>query len=397
MTGPPLLTMPCRACGHDVPAGKFCGLCGARLTRDSGRGPDWLRVSDYAAAPSESVLQPSIVSSVFPHLPERSHGAFRAGLALMLTVLVVFALAGWQIPIIAVGTLGPLLIFGIYLFETGVVADLPRRIWVLTVVLGILVGAVWVWTTTNIFAQSYGMALGAQTPDIGMVLKGIVIPFGGVLVMQIPAALVVSIRPRHHREALDGFAVGVLGATTFAASATLLRLIPQFKSGVFTQAQPLLDLLIGTGILGVTMPLSVAAFGGVIGAGLWYGAGRRGVRRVRLFAVVALVLVFFAAAYTGVGLTDLFPLPLGLQFAKHAVMALVVLAAMRVALQLALLRERDDETAPESPILCPHCGHVVPDMTFCPACGVSAHASSRASREARRADRPQPVEQEAER
>lgn len=393
---PPLTTMPCRACGHDVPAGKFCGLCGARLTREYGHGPDRLRLSDYAAAPGENVLQPSIVSSVFPHLPERSHSTFRAGLLLMFTVLVVFALAGWQVPIVAVATLGPLLLFGIYLIETGVVADLPRRIWALTVALGIAVGAVWVQLTSTIFAQSYGMALGAQAPDALTIAKGVVIPFGGVLVMQIPAVLVVLIRPRHHREALDGYAVGVLGATTFAASATLLRLIPQFKSGVLNQPQPVLDLLIGTGVLGVTMPLTVAAFGGVVGAGLWYAAGRTGAQRVRLFAAVALVLVIFALTYTGVGLTDLFPLLAGLQFTKHVLAAALMLIALRVALQLALLHERDDDTAPESPILCPHCGHVVPDMAFCPACGVASHASSRVSREARRRDRPQPVERVAD-
>ncbi|OYN75220.1 hypothetical protein [Mycolicibacterium sphagni] len=46
--------------------------------------------------------------------------------------------------------------------------------------------------------------------------------------------------------------------------------------------------------------------------------------------------------------------------------------------------------SPDLPILCPSCGHVVPDMAFCPACGVAAQAASLSSREARRRDRPIP-------
>jgi rRNA maturation endonuclease Nob1 len=67
--------------------------------------------------------------------------------------------------------------------------------------------------------------------------------------------------------------------------------------------------------------------------------------------------------------------------------------ALRFGLQLAMLSEAHEPMTPESPILCPTCMHVVPDMTFCPACGVASHASSRTSREARRRDRPRPSQE----
>jgi hypothetical protein len=58
---------------------------------------------------------------------------------------------------------------------------------------------------------------------------------------------------------------------------------------------------------------------------------------------------------------------------------------------MALLREKHDPITQE-PLLCEDCGHVVPDMAFCPACGVATRASSRTSRAARRHARPVRIE-----
>ena len=49
----------------------------------------------------------------------------------------------------------------------------------------------------------------------------------------------------------------------------------------------------------------------------------------------------------------------------------MALLLLRVGLHLALLHEAHDEIHSDELILCPHCGHVVPDMAFCPACGVA--------------------------
>ena len=66
-----------------------------------------------------------------------------------------------------------------------------------------------------------------------------------------------------------------------------------------------------------------------------------------------------------------------------------------IGLQLALLHEAHDPIIGK-PLLCPYCGHVVPDMAFCPACGVATRASSRSSRALRRSERPQRVDPEPE-
>ena len=85
-------TAVCRICQVDVPAGEYCGLCGCHLTPRPGEGPDWLRIRDFGAAPGEHLLQPSLASSLFPHLPPRSRTVFRLGLAVVVVALVASAL-----------------------------------------------------------------------------------------------------------------------------------------------------------------------------------------------------------------------------------------------------------------------------------------------------------------
>lgn len=385
---PHVETMPCRACGHDVPAGRFCGRCGARLSRERGEGPGWLRVRDYVAAPGENVLQPSIVSSMFPHLPSRSHTTFRVGLLLVLAVLVAFCGLRWYMPMEAVATFAPLLLFAIYLVETGVITDQPWWVWALTVVLGVAVGVGWALLTGTIIDESYSLGLGTEVPTARLLRNALMIPFGALLAMQLPTVLVRLTRPPG-RESLHGFAIGVLGATVFAVAASMTWVIPVFAAGDASDDQSVADLLIDAGIEGVTMPLTAAAVGGLVGIGLWYARRPDGTDR-RLLVVDGLALLAGAAAYATVGLIEALRVAPDLQFLVHVVLALAAVVALRVGLQLAVLREPQDPIHPELPILCPGCGHVVPDMAFCPACGIAAHAASRTSREARRRDRPQP-------
>ncbi|HET6735880.1 zinc ribbon domain-containing protein, partial [Mycobacterium sp.] len=106
------------------------------------------------------------------------------------------------------------------------------------------------------------------------------------------------------------------------------------------------------------------------------------------FAVAVLVV------YIALGLIDVSHFPQMLMLVLYLVVALVALLVLRVGLHLALLHEAHDEIQTDEPLLCPHCGHVVPDMAFCPACGAATRASSRTSRKTRREIRP--VRSEAE-
>jgi rRNA maturation endonuclease Nob1 len=88
------------------------------------------------------------------------------------------------------------------------------------------------------------------------------------------------------------------------------------------------------------------------------------------------------------GLVDTTGMSEWVMLACHLAVALVAVVLLRIGLQLALLHEVHDEIQSDQPLLCPYCGHVVPDMAFCPACGAATRATSRSSRRARRQHRP---------
>jgi RNA polymerase subunit RPABC4/transcription elongation factor Spt4 len=387
-------TAECRVCQTDVPAGEYCGLCGSHLTRRRWEGPDWLRMRNYGAAPGERLLQLSLASSLFPHLPPRSRTVFRIGLAVVLAALVAFALLRLPAALVTVAALGLLFLFLLYLRESDAFADIPVRTWALTGVLGIGLGVGWVLLTGAMVARSYGIALGAGVVGTRMLRMGIGIPLGGVILMLMPAVIVRLLRPPT-REALDGFMIGAMGALTFTAAATLTRLAPQFGTGVVSK-RPMDSLIVEAGIRGLAVPLTAAAAGGLIGAALWFT--RPPSKEKQHPGFVRMLLVSFAVAvlvvYLSLGLIDVAHFPQVLMLVLYLALALVALLLLRVGLQLALLHEAHDEIESDEPLLCLNCGHVVPDMAFCPACGVATRASSRSSRATRREARPVRSDQE---
>jgi hypothetical protein len=382
-------TMECSVCQMDVPAGQFCGYCGDHLDEDQSVGPKWLRIKAFSASPGEHLLTPNIVSSLFPHLPPASRMAFLAGLGLLLAALVAATLFKLPAVLITIAALGLPLLFLIYLQEADVHRDIPSATLVVTAALGIGIGVGWVLLTGAAVARSYGVPLGMGVSASRIVRDGLGIPVGGLLLMLAPAAL-VRLFWRGPRESLDGFALGALGALMFSGAATLTRLAPQFTTGMVAKARPMDGLLVEAGIRGIAVPLTAACVGGLMGAALWFTRppnkrekGRRYVRLVLLLLALAVI-----AMYAGVGLIDVARVPQFVQLAVHLTIAALALLALRVGLHLALLHEAHDEVREDEPILCPHCGHVVPDMAFCPACGAANHAASRSSRHARRENRP---------
>lgn len=381
-------TTECRICKTDVPAGEYCGLCGCHLEPRRGEGPDWLRIKNFGAAPNEHLLQVSLASSLFPQVAQRSRSAFRLGLALLLVCLIVFTLLRLPAALITVGTLGLPLLFILYLRESDGFRDFPVGTLVLTAVLGIAFGVGWVLLTGAMVASTYEVGLGSAIVGMRMLRVGIGIPLGGVILMLLPAVIVRLVRPSS-RESMDGFRIGMLGAFAFMAAAAMTRAVPQFGTGAISK-RPLESLLVEAGIRGIAIPLITAAAGGLIGAALWFT--RPESKKKQHPGMVRLVLVALAAAiiavYLGLGLVDVARVPQLLMLVIYLALALVAMLVLRVGLHLALLHEAHDEIRSDEPLLCTHCGHVVPDMAFCPACGVATRASSRASRKSRRESRP---------
>jgi hypothetical protein len=336
-----------------------------------------LRFGAYAAAPDEHVLRFTLASSLFPQLPHRSRTPFRLGLVVLLIVLVVFAALRWQAPLMATAALGLPLLFVMYLRETDASRDLPVRALAATTALGIALGAGWALVIGVIVSHSYDVAMGSGE-DLGhALLEGLTIPVGGALVMLVPAVLIRVTRPAV-REPLDGFVIGSLGAMSFTIAATLTRLAPQLATGPTADDRSIGALLVEAGTQGIALPVMALAAGGLFGAALWFT--RRSMLLASVLAVVAL--------YAGLGVLEAFPISDGLHVGLHLVFAALALLALRIGLQVVLLRGPHEASSPDEQVLCPHCDHVVPDMAFCPNCGVAAQSASRTSRTARRLERP---------
>jgi len=377
----PMVT--CRVCGTEVPAGAFCGFCGASLSRQPGSDPNWLRAHTYSAASGEHLLRLSVVSSIFPHLAHRSRAAFRMGFAGLILLMIVLALLRWQVPLVAVSSLGFALLFLIYLEESDVYGDddLPVGTLLLTAGLGIALGVGWaLWSGPRV-ARSYLSFNGLSSPTTQ--LYALAIPTATVVLMLVPAVLIRLTRPRH-LESLDGFLIGSLGAVTFSAAGTLTRLVPQLASGPVADKRLVSDLLVEAGIRGVAAPLTAAAAGGIVGAALWLATGtQRPQRRKGIGAGFVLALALVLMIYAALGLVDAARLWPPLQLLLHLLIAAVAILGLRIAVHLALLHEAHAQIRTDH-ILCAECHHDVPHMAFCPNCGTATRASSRSSRKKRR-------------
>jgi hypothetical protein len=249
----------------------------------------------------------------------------------------------------------------------------------------------WVLLTGDLVIRETGAPFDAGIAGNRVLRDGLGVAEGGALLMMIPAVVVRLIRPGT-RESLNGFVIGVLSALSFTAAATFTRLAPQFAAATVAKNRPVEWLLVEAGIRGVTIPLTAACAGGLLGAALWFGrpAGQTPWRRSLVSVALLLFGVAILGVYAIVGITDVAGLPQETMLAWHIAMALVALLALRIGLQLALLHEKPEATHGE-PQLCLHCRNVVPEMAFCPACGAATHASSDKSRAERREVIPQPL------
>lgn len=377
-------TQLCLWCGSTVPAGRFCGRCGTRL--DAGERFPWLRPREYVIAPRESVFLPMITSSLFPHLAQPTRNPFRLAIFALLIGLAAGSLFGTLGPLVVISALGVPLLFGLYLWQAEVYRDVPRRALAVAALLGAALGGGWVVLTGGLVARTYGIPIAAGFVVERVLNIGLLISIGGAVLMVTPALVVRAMRPSVH-ESLDGFVIGALGALCFAGAATAARLGPQFVSGLFVDIRPV-RVLVESVLYGVAIPLTAAATGGLIGIVLWFRPGdRAGEHPGRVRAGLVLFTTQLVLIYTGIWLIDSTRLPQIPQLMLHIVMTVLALLALRLGIQLALLHE-EPEPFTGAPLLCVHCERVVPDLTFCPSCGVAARAASRESRRQCRQSRP---------
>lgn len=361
--------MHCRTCGRHVHAGRFCADCGAQQSTRGLNGPDWLRISQFCAAPEEHVLLPSIVSTLLPRLSPAPRRTFRLGIFALGVLLVVLLLPRWQAPAIGVAVLGFPTLLATYLLTTRVLSTQPRRTWVTAIGTGALLGIAWAVLTGAWLAHRYGVGFGAGVAG-GPNSASLGVPIGAVLLMVLPA-VVVRAGVKSTAGVCTGLLVGVLGATAFGVSATVVRLAPQLATGVVAPHRPIEGLLIEAAIRGVVIPITSAAIGGIAGVALWFTRGTASRRRRAAWAAALLAAIALASGTALVDDSELGPLD---QLLVQLAVTVVALYGLRLALHLALLHERRVPSG-NPPADCPECQCSRPGGAFCWNCGIAEAAA----------------------
>jgi RsiW-degrading membrane proteinase PrsW (M82 family) len=353
-----------------VPEGAFCGACGAHLSSPTGASA-W-RHHAYAANPSQHVLHPSMVTTLFPHLPHRHRLPFQIALGVTAALVVILGLLRWTGPLIAVAALAIPLVYLLYLYEVEVYEDEPVLVIGATLVLGVVLGAAWAHfigpVVTRLLLQNslYGLSVSRA------LLGAVVLPLAAQVLM-LAGALVLFAR-RRYDEALDGFTFGAAGALGFTMASTLVNLYPELGDGLVagaTARDSLLDAL----QRGLCVPIINASLTGLIGGALWLQRGP--IRRLPYHrAVVGLgtVLAVTVALRVGLGLVSVALVDPLWSFLAYGAVAIASLLWVRIALHYMLLTEAV-EVAIGPASACSHCRQVVPRMAFCPQCGIATRAT----------------------
>ena len=359
--GAPLITCP--HCASVVPAGEFCGHCGAHLVSDSRR-----RTHAFAATPTEPVVHVSIITTLFPHLPQRRGGPFRLGLIIGGAVVLILAALHLFAPATAAAVFVLPVLYLMYLYEVEIYEEEPWTVMGATMVVGATLGFV----SAYVFGGSLADRLMTGDRAGAFVLGALVIPVVDQALMLAGPLFLYRFR-RGFREPLDGLTFGAASALGFTLALTLTHLWPLL-------AQP----LVGTGSAidwairltraGLLVMLINACTTATIASAIWSRRfDRRRTGRPWYSHVPAALAAGFGAQLVLALLAFVVPDQL-LDFGILVVAALVLLLFVRLVIHDALLVEgAEHEIGPD--LVCPECHRIVPTMAFCPNCGASRSAA----------------------
>lgn len=311
-------------------------------------GPARLQLRDYAGAPGEHVLVPSLVGSLFPLLPPRSRRSFRIGLAVVLVTLVVAAALRFPGLFLASVALGIPLQFAQYVRQLDWRGAQVVRL-MAAVVLGIGLGAAFALISGSLVAQNYSIPLESGVAAVQLRTSDIGVSVVAALLVMVPAVVIRLCSPGK-RESLNGFVIGAAGGLSVAMSTTVIRMFAQLSIGLVDHDQPLPDLLIDALIRGVAVPITAVAVSGIMGAALWYTATDRRWSRFRW--VLVFVAVLLGMTQVWLSGEDSAVVSQWIKVASHCLVALVAVLLLRLVLQLAFTYERmsvGSVAAPEAP------------------------------------------------
>lgn len=356
--------MTCDHCGKQVPDAVFCTNCGAHQGLEGDAIAAQERPQHFAAHPGEHVSQPSIFTTLFPHLGHQKIHEFRWALLLGLAVVVVLVATGLVVAALLISIFLVPTLYVLSLYEAQVYRDEPALVLGATLVGGIVLGLLVTILADHVIGVSLRVSGG---PIIGYT---VVLPLIQLIVMPLPA-LLLRTRPQFG-ETIDGLVFGVTAGLGFAVAESLVNYSNVIATqGVQTASASWIYPMTSIAVL---VPLLHGSTSGAITAMLWRRSRSGSARWVSHFGIpVALIAV--VAFYAG-----------GQILAGRGAAALVVLLyqAAVVAVVLVYIRHLVHHSLIEEgrdlgyrAIVCHHCHHHVMAAGFCPSCGAALNASPR--------------------
>jgi hypothetical protein len=387
----------CEWCEHDVPDSNFCIRCGHELgssteIRPSGVGAfsgvrrvasGVMRLPDkpaslsgvrraFAANPDESVLRPSIVSTIFPQLPKPSMLAFRVSLALgVATVLVLGLLKLYPVGLIAAAVLLPALAI-LYFYDVSVYEDTPGLVLGATMLWGLVAGVATALVAVAVLPS--GSDVFASSDSSRLLTLGVVVPIVSALLILL-GPLFLMRYPRFN-DVLDGATFGAGTAVSFTGVLVVAQAFTALDDGLRPPGE-LVPWLAKLATIAIALPVLTMAVMGAASGALWLryrtpvrdrsALGRLGRPPVAVPLAVAMIV---AAAVAQV------LLPIGVALVVIAALAVLGLMWLRQVVHVGLLQEAlEIEDAPA--IVCANCGHHTRVGGFCEYCGISQAALPR--------------------
>ncbi len=367
--------MKCPECGQEVPERPFCVRCGAPLraqveTHDPARAQQAAAERGFAAAPHEHRLLPSIVSSLFPHLPRADMRHYRWAMAIGTAIVLGLGAAGlFPVALTAAALLVPI-IAALYLHDVNVYEQEPLLVIAFTLAWGAIAGAV---------IAVLGHALESSSIDQlasghrSTALVTIVLLPGLELLLAVAGPALVLLPHRRFNDVLDGVTFGAATAAALSATEVIVNGYQLFEHGL-APGGAVLPWILRLLTIRVALPiLAMAATGAACGA-LWLRfrgpPDERGALGPLGHPLVALTLRAGLLMLAAAGQRWL---PIGAWLAMLLVLDALALVWLRLMLQLGLRQEAAElEVGPD--IECPNCHAQTSRQSYCAECGVSLRA-----------------------
>ena len=371
--------MRCDHCANDVPDGVFCTRCGAHQgTTGELRGAR-SREHNYAAHPSEHVVQPSVFTTLFPHLGRQKVHEFRWAFAVGIAGIVVLYGAGLIAAAILVAIFLVPVLYLIYLYEAQVYRDAPATVLGFTIGGGVVIGLV----VTLIERAVYNPYSGVGNPLRGaghaagtLLFLGVLVPVVQEVLKPLPALFLPN--RADFPETVDGVVFGIAAGIGFSVAESLVSFSTALTSlpAYMTPGNWIYQLA----TLAVFQPLLQGSATGMIAAAVWrYRRGRLAGRELGAVGIAVGAHIAFSLGtqlLRDVAAAQLFVL------VWQAAIVAGVLVYVRYLLHHSLLEEAAHMGYAET--VCANCHMHIVASGFCPNCGMALTAAPTSVKRARK-------------